>query len=175
MTTREDRFSAIGVLVDLDGESWLVPRTSHLEGSASAHRSPSTIRQHGVRLVGRPLEAGAGLIAILGSLSGSDLRVAALRRRRVEDVFDRSPSVRSSERSSEERPDPDALSVQQEAEMLASGEIDSRRYLRAEDGRWRVIVSAADPESVRVRLERVHGSALTLVASPWSRADLDRA
>ncbi|ROP44069.1 hypothetical protein EDF44_4047 [Rathayibacter sp. PhB185] len=175
MTTKEHRLSVIGVLVELDGEYWIVQRTSHGEAPVRTTEWLSTVRRHGLRLVGARLPAGSGVIAALGSLSGSDFRVAALRHHRVEDVFDRSPSLRSSKRSSVQRPDPDVRSAAREAEMLESGEIDSRRYLRAEDGRWRVIVSAADPESVRPRLERVHGSALTLIASPWSRADLDRA
>ncbi|NQX16831.1 hypothetical protein [Rathayibacter sp. VKM Ac-2857] len=171
----EQLLSAIGVLVELDGEYRLVQRRSHREAQVRTGEWISTVHRHGLRLVGDRLPAGSGVIAALGSLSGSDFRVAAVRHHRVEDVFDRSPSLRSSKRSSVQRPDPDARSAAREAEMLESGEIDSRRYLRAEDGRWRVIVSAADPESVRPRLEPVHGSALTLVASPWSRADLDRA
>lgn len=167
--------SVIGELLTIEDEKWIVPRMTHVDEASPAHVDRATVHRYGLRVLGDRPAAHAGLVAVVGGVSEAGVECVASRERLVADVFDRDPSLGSSANAFIEKPVPPVWAARAEREMFENGTIDSRRYLRTENGLWRVIVSAIDPEAVRAILDEIYGTQLTLLESPWTRAEIDRA
>lgn len=169
----DERMTAIGVTVSDGGAPWLVPRVVPVENAAEVFPAP-VAREAGIRLTGSAPPTSPGrLVAVRGRRDGESLRVSETRTENVVDVFTHHPAVAPGATSVFGRPRATTEHARWEEEMLRDGSILSRRYLRAEDGSWRVIVTAHDIEAARAPLERAYGAQLTLVQVEWTRRQLD--
>lgn len=59
--------------------------------------------------------------------------------------------------------------------MLREGHLVSRKYVRAVDGSWRVVVAGQDIEYLRPQFARAYGDQLALIELDWSRKQLEDA
>lgn len=168
--------SASGWLMELDGALWLVPRFTHEQSPSSL--SEGDARSFGVRLVADIGDLGAARnnwIRVHGQWDGATFTVMSFEESPFDDVFTARAAVPPNETPRYERPRDDHVTRELEQGLIASGNIVSRRYLRATDSSWRVIVSAVDPEPIRATLTQLHGDQLTLLTSAWSKAQYEAA
>jgi len=168
--------SASGWLTELDGALWLVPRFTHEQSPSSL--SESDVRSFGVRLVADADDLSAARhnwIRVHGQWDGDTFTVMSFEESPFDDIFTARAAMPPNEAPRYERPRDDQATRELEQGLISSGTIVSRRYLRATDSSWRVIVSAVDPEPIRAPLTQLHGDQLTILTSAWSKAQYEAA
>ncbi|MDQ1218032.1 hypothetical protein [Microbacterium arborescens] len=167
--------TAIGIVLGPPDRQTLIPRTTHdddgRDTEASTERASRGIVLEKMSTVVEP----GSLVGVMGALKGNRLTVDSVRHSKAADIFNCSPALEPSGAAVYTRPEASADQQAWEHYLLRSGQLTSRRYLRARDGSWRVIASAPNPEAVRLQLEHAYGSQLTLVRSAWTSAQFDAA
>ncbi|WP_153004763.1 hypothetical protein [Microbacterium testaceum] len=167
--------TAIGIVLGPPDRQTLIPRTTHDDDARDTEASAGRPgRGIALEKLSTGVESGS-LVGVMGALRGNRLTVDAVRRSKVADIFNCAPELEPSDAAVYTRPEASADQQAWEIELLRSGQLTSRRYLKARDGSWRVIASAPNPESVRLQLEHAYGSQLTLVRSAWTSAQFDAA
>lgn len=171
----DDVVSAIGIAVKNGPETWLVPRRSHQDGS-DRKLPANNVGRDGIRLTGTvPITDPGTVIAIRGRRDGKSLRVSSTRIENVFDIFSYRPAVKTGVTSVFTRPRATSEQQQWEEGMLREGHLVSRKYVRAVDGSWRVVVAGQNTEYLRPQFARAYGDQLALIELDWSRKQLEDA